>query len=57
MELIIEYDDFFDSSTNEPTKKSAKLQNVQKSHTTYFKISTKTGEKSLLALNFGYVVY
>ena len=53
MELIIEYDDFFDRSTNEPTKKSAKLQNVQKSDTTYFKISTKTGEKSLFALNFG----
>ena len=41
-------------SSNEPTKKIIpNLKNGQNSHTTYFKISTKTGEKSLLALIFG----
>ena len=40
--------------SNEPIKKILpNLKNAQTSHTTYFKISAKTGEMSLLALIFG----
>ncbi len=40
--------------SNEPAKKIIpNIINAQNSHTTYFKISAKTGEKSRLALIFG----
>ena len=45
--------DVFQAPSNEPAKIIANIINGQNSHTTYFKISAKTGEKYRLTLIFG----